>query len=220
MKPTLPLLAMLLVACAPETKRELGAGATPADTAAQEASVKDEPSAPPKVGQLPYGWQLAGMAADEYEATTDAQVVHQGRFSARLRATVDKPRAFGTMSQFFDATRFRGSRIRLRGFVKAEGVANWAGMWMRVDEGGAPVVLDNMQRRPLTGDVDWKEVAIVLDVAEQADQIGFGILLDGPGTVWIDGLVLEKVDLTVPTTGLGSNDEPLPDEPANLTFVE
>lgn len=137
-----------------------------------------------------------------------------------MRATVDKPRAFGTMSQFFDADRYRGSRVRLKGFVKAEGVANWAGMWMRVDEGGEPVVLDNMQRRPLTGDVEWKEVAIVLDVAKQADQIGFGILLDGPGTVWIDGLVLEKVDLTVPTTSLGSKEHPLPEEPANLTFVE
>ena len=160
------------------------------------------------------------MAPDQYEAAVDDEVVHRGRFSGRLRAKVDQPRAFGAMSQFFDATRFRGSRVRLRGHVRIQGVADWAGLWMRVDEGGKTSVIDNMQDRPLVGDHDWREVSIVLDVAEHADKIAFGLILDGPGTVWVDGLVLEKVDLSVKTTGISSKEQPLKEQPTNLSFVE
>ena len=43
---------------------------------------------------------------------------------------------------------------------------------------------------------------IVLDVAESAAQVTFGLLLSGPGEVWIGRATLEVVDKSVPATGI------------------
>ncbi len=222
MKRILCIAALTLAACEPADVDSVPAGeagAAPTPTAAAPAPPPISASMP-QPGELPHGWLLAGMAPDQYEAAVDDEVVHQGRFSARLRAKVAAPRAFGTMSQSFDATLYRGSRVRLRGWLKAEGVANWCGLWLRVDHGGETAAIDNMQDRPVVGDQTWKQLSLVLDVPTLADKIAFGVMLDGAGTVWIDGLTLEKVDRSVPTTGYGSKEQPLPAAPTNLSFVD
>jgi len=54
--------------------------------------------------------------------------------------------------------------LRFSGSVKASEIADWAGLWMRVDgTRGAMLGFDSMQDRPIKGSVDWKPYAIVLD---------------------------------------------------------
>ncbi len=166
----------------------------------------------------PTGWYSAGSHRDDYEVGVDHRVVHGGSFSGYIKS-LPSPKGFGTLMQTIKANKYEGKRLRLSGFVKAEKVRNWAGLWMRVDgKDGKSVSFDNMQDRPIKGTLDWKEYEIVLDVPKDRVGIAFGILLDGQGQVWIDDLNLEIVSEDIPTTDLKLKEKQLPDEPINLNF--
>jgi hypothetical protein len=96
--------------------------------------------------QIP-GWILAGSHPhDDY----DHGIVDGGRPDgariAFLRCKTDAPRGFGTLMQMVDAQHYRGQRIRFRGAVRPDGVDQWAGLWMRVDEpAGADSAFPNAQ---------------------------------------------------------------------------
>ncbi len=149
---------------------------------------------------------------------------HDGTPSAFLVSKAgDAFKGFGTLSKYFRGSAYLGKRIRLRGWVKSDHVADWAGLWMRVDAGTGEhqtsASFDNMQHRSIKGTTGWKEYDIVLDVPVNASGIGMGILLTGPGEVWLSGVKVEVVPRTVATTdmmtqGPGS----IPPGPVNLGF--
>ena len=105
--------------------------------------------------------------------------------------------------QVFDATGYRGQRLRLSAHVKSENVKEWAGLWMRIDRDKKAVAFDNMQNRPIRGSQPWTQHAIVLDVDAQANIVAFGILLAGTGAVWIDDVAFDIVGADVPVTKCG-----------------
>jgi hypothetical protein len=163
------------------------------------------------------GWILAGDDTSEYAILADPSTKHAGRASGSLRAVVSKPRGFGTLMQSFWDGAYLGKRLRLTAFVKASAVDGWAGLWMRVDgaAGHPSLAFDNMQDRPITGTSDWTRYDVVLDVASEATNIAFGVLLHGAGQVWIDEVKLDVVDTTVPTTGTSRDGKRTPQ---NLDF--
>jgi hypothetical protein len=55
---------------------------------------------------------------------------------------------------------------------------------------------------------------VVLDVPDEAQAIGFGVLLAGPGSVWVDDFDFKAVESQVATTGK----PPLPGSPQNMGF--
>jgi hypothetical protein len=122
--------------------------------------------------------------------------------------------------QTFSAESFRGKRVRMSGFVSAKDVADWAGLWMRIDGPKSQMLgFDNMQQRAVKGTRDWQKYEIVLDVPDEASEIAFGLLLTGKGQVWMDDLKFEVVGKEVPTTGSGPQKQSSP-TPANLDFEE
>jgi hypothetical protein len=159
-----------------------------------------------------HGWFLAGRTPAKYQATTDASVSCSGTSSVSLRSTSPATSAtdFGTVMTDDSATRavpadLLGKRVRLSGYVKADSVSGWAGLWMRVDGAQhgtvAPTLaFDNMQKRPIVGSTGWARYEVVLDVAPNAKNLALGILLSEGGQVWLDGVNLEVVDPSVPTT--------------------
>ncbi len=175
-------------------------------------------AAAPAAAAPPEGWIAAGMAPRDYDMGIDRTVLHEGKKSAFLRAKTERPAGFGTLMQMFKADQYRGKRVRLTAFVRADRVAEWAGLWMRIDgKGDAPLAFDNMQNRPIKGTRSFSRHDVVLDVARDASAIAFGILLDGAGGVWMSGLRLEVVDASVPTTDLlGAGQKG--DGPKNLDF--
>ncbi|HET9314327.1 MAG TPA: AraC family transcriptional regulator, partial [Vicinamibacteria bacterium] len=133
--------------------------------------------------------------------------------AAFIRGRSASAAGFGTLMQSIAADDYRGQRVRFSAEVKAAGVAQWAGLWMRVDAGSTPLAFDNMSQRPIKDTRDWERYDVVLDVPAQAQGIAFGLLLSGPGQVWMSGLRLEAVGPDVATT-----DRPaLPRRP-NLSF--
>jgi len=173
---------------------------------------------------LPAGWVRAGKAPDDYVMGLDTSVRHTGSASAFVRARKETPAGFGTLMQMASAEAYRGKRVRLSAWVKSEMIDGeaWAGLWLRID-GERPqqdvLGFDNMQDRPIKGTIDWTRVAIVLDVPQEAQQMGFGVLLGGVGQVWMDDLKFEVVGLDVPVTGT-SGPKRTTQGPKNLDFEE
>ncbi|HYV20547.1 MAG TPA: hypothetical protein VFC25_16110 [Verrucomicrobiae bacterium] len=170
---------------------------------------------------LPAGWIKAGSAPADYDMGVDSVVRHAGAASGTIHAKSAEtdPKNFGTLMQMGDPGEYRGKRVRLSGYVRSDKVeGGWAGLWFRVDgPQRSPLAFDNMQDRAIKGTTDWTKVAIVLDVPQEATAIAYGILLSGPGQVWMDDLKFEVVTSDVPVTGQG---RPSGGKPQNLDFEE
>jgi hypothetical protein len=172
------------------------------------------------VAASPEGWFVAGSKPANYDTGVDQDASYNGLKSAFLKAKADQE-GFGTLMQSFSATNYLGKRVRLSGYVKSEDVTRWAGLWARVDGSGSPpkvLAFDNMQTRPVKGTTAWQRYEVVLDVPDVPDSavgIALGILLDGPGEVWLNGTEFEIVSSTIPAT---SNKVAPPDSPRNLNF--
>lgn len=163
---------------------------------------------------LPEGWFIAGSHPSDYEAGVMAGAI-DGKAAAHLRAKVASS-GFGTIMQQFLADTYRGQRVRFAALVRSEGVERRAGLWMRVDgTGKRALAFDNMHKRAISGTTDWTSYAVVLDVAgRESTMIAFGVLLDGPGQLWMADVRLEVVGPEVRTT----SGPLLRDHPINLDF--
>ena len=164
---------------------------------------------------LPEGWFIAGSHPRDYEAGVIAEAIDV-KAAAYLRARVASI-GFGTIMQQFLADLYRGNRVRFAALVRSEGVERWAGLWMRVDgTGKRTLAFDNMQNRAITGTTDWTPHAVVLDVpGRESTMIAFGVLLNGPGQLWITDVRVEIVGPEVRTT----SGRLLRDHPINLDFA-
>jgi len=164
------------------------------------------------------GWHLAGDRPERYVFAIDRRARVDGQRVAQLRSVGDDdPGGFGTLMQTIAADVYRGQRVRFSGLVRADEVAGWAGLWLRVDgpHGSAPLAFDNMRERPISGTTAWTRHQVVLDVPNAAQAIAFGVLLAGRGSVHITGLGFEIVSSDIPTT----DTPPRPNQPQNLDFA-
>jgi hypothetical protein len=167
------------------------------------------------VAQSTVGWLKAGSYPGDYEMGVDRNTAATGSSSGFIKSNVSEPRGFGTYMQMFDATEYRGKRLRFSAHLKCENVENWAALWMRIDRQKKPVAFDNMQNRPITKSQGWSKHSIVLDVDSQATVVAFGMLLAGKGAVWIDDVMFDIVGEEVPVTDLQSKPA---STPRNLDF--
>ncbi|MBS1996720.1 MAG: hypothetical protein JSS86_10430 [Cyanobacteria bacterium SZAS LIN-2] len=170
--------------------------------------------------QLPSGWIKAGSEPHHYDMGLDDSQHHSGTRCSVIRSNIPEINGFGTLMQTFNASKYKGQRLKLSAWTKTRDVEGWAGVWMRVDgpdsakSSASYLSFDNMQDRPITGSTDWTSHDVVLDVPEESTNIAFGVLLCGVGTVWMDDFEFQVVDSSTPTTGAGN----LRKEPVNLSF--
>ncbi|MGA7541131.1 MAG: hypothetical protein WBW93_20415 [Steroidobacteraceae bacterium] len=164
----------------------------------------------------PPGWIIAGTSPTHYAFAVDPMSPVGGSRSASISA---KPGAtstgFGTLMQVIAADAYRGSRLRLSGYLRTRN-ADRAQMWMRVDGPDHKVLaFDNMDSRPVTGTTEWKRYDIVLEVPQNSVDVALGYFLAGRGKVWGADFKLDKVGATIPVTSQGPI---LPRKPENLDF--
>jgi len=163
------------------------------------------------------GWFLAGSAQQSYRASYDRKVFHSGKVSARLESAEKKIQGFATLMQDFSAKNYRDKRMAVSAYIKTQDVTGWTGLWMQVEGAGKDSLgFDNMKNRALKGSLDWKKYSVILDIPKESKLIGFGILLSGEGTVWINGVKFQEVEKSVSVTNMNI---PLPLEPENLDFT-
>lgn len=188
-------LAILSIACGSRTQgRPMSEASTPSKSASEQNS---------KRTTRIKGWFLAGDRPESYSIGFDSEVTHSGAQSGRLSSIHVDPPGFGTMMQSIGVGDYQGKRVQLKAFIKSQDVLRWAGMWMRVDgTARRSVAFDNMRNRPILGSTDWTEYAVVLDVPPEAKSIHFGVLINGPGTLWVDDMSMKVVPKSVPTTSI------------------
>jgi putative transposon-encoded protein len=168
------------------------------------------------------GWFLAGDYPEGYNIGIEKSVERNKNVGFLKSVKPIKANKFGTIMQMFVPNDYLGKRVRLTGYIKSDGVKDWAGMWFRIDGGTdsksyKALGFDNMQDRPIKGTTDWKKYEIVLDVPQESSAIAFGVLLSGPGTIWLDDLNFEIVPKDVPQTKTSFTD---PNKPQNTNFAE
>jgi C-terminal processing protease CtpA/Prc len=110
------------------------------------------------------------------------------------------PTSPAILLQSFDATPYRGKRVRFRFATRVDAAAT-AQLWLRVDlpaAGGQPVsaFFDNMDDRPISAGA-WTYYEIVGDVADNAARVFLGAMaFGGAGRVWLDDGSFEVVGVT------------------------
>jgi hypothetical protein len=183
------------------------------------SGLSDEKEASMKYSfRIPKGWDASGDAPYKYEMGLDPTVTYENRPCVTIKAGPD-PSEFGALCQTIKADAYHGERLRFSAAVRSSDVENCAALFMRV---GGPedkmLAFDNMRNRQISSTNDWAQYAIVLDVAEDAENIVFGLLLSMNGQVWMADVHLDVVGLDVPTTDILN--EMVPDFPVNLGFEE
>jgi hypothetical protein len=163
--------------------------------------------------QVPEGWHVGSTTPEHYVLEVDPQVAHGGRASGRLVQRESGSESIaGGVNQAIRAQEYRGKRIRLSGFVRAQD-ATWAMSWLRVEgprgEGAYALALSNTADRPISGTADWQRFEHVLDVAPEAEALVFGVLTRGPGRIWVDDVAIEVVAPTVSTTDRMPSPQPM-----------
>ncbi len=136
--------------------------------------------------RIPKGWGVSGDAPYKYEMGLDTTVTYENRPCVTIQAGPD-PTEFGALCQTIKADSYHGKRLRFSAAVRSTEVENMAALFMRVAGAGDKMTaFDNMRDRPITGSNEWAHYSIVLDVAEDAENIVFGIFLSFTGQV-LDG---------------------------------
>ena len=166
------------------------------------------------VAEIPKGWWAA--KTDDYTFGVETS---DGKPAAYIQSVTAAPKSFIGLNQTFNAEKFCGKRVRLKGDIKTQDVIKWAGFWLRGDDKNSKIVaFDNMQARGVSGSTNWTPGEIVLDIPGDAKTLYLGLLLDGAGKAWMRNLSFEVVDDSVPTTNVAK--AVLPDQPVNLGFTE
>jgi tetratricopeptide (TPR) repeat protein len=151
-------------------------------------------------GQLSKDWHAAGSHPKDYDMGGNPTVKHGSEGGGYIKSKASYTKGFGTWMTNIEVDKYLGKRLRMSGYVKTEKVEGLAVLWMRVDGVDTMLSFDNMGNRPIKGTTDWKKYEVVLDVPENSTGIFYGILLDGKGQAWVDGLQLETVSNEVPVT--------------------
>ena len=139
----------------------------------------------PPIGETIPGWEGGPVETVHF----DSILVHSGNGAARLERDPDSPRDFSTISKRLTID-FEGEWLELRGFLRTDGVNQFAGLWLRLDGRSGSLEFDNMQDQGLSGTTDWTEYSIRLPLNPKAQVLFLGVLVVGEGTVWADDLQL------------------------------
>jgi Peptidase family S41 len=150
-----------------------------------------------ELGKVPDGWVQPKPSIDAgYKVQLTDEQPRSGKRSALIsRDAKEEAAGSGELMQSFDATAYRGKRVRLRAAVRAEisGFSNQAQLWLRVDrQDNQPGFFDNTDDRPVP-QTEWRDYEILGEVAEDAVSINLGLMLTGHGRAWLDAVSLEVI---------------------------
>jgi hypothetical protein len=156
------------------------------------------------------GWNTAisGSSADSYAVGVDTRELYQGKRVLSVKS-LKKGQKYdsGTHSQTMSAFGYTGKRLRLSALIKAEGLDNWAGIWMgAIDVAGeeffGKIMPHGVGYSTATAGAQayWQPVSVVVEMPTDAKLLQFGLTLAGNGQIWATDLKFEEVGTDVPLT--------------------
>jgi hypothetical protein len=134
----------------------------------------------------PSKWLATGAGYELCDVGIDVQMLNAGQRNLSIACGVAQQPA---LRQSFDAAPFRGKRVRLSGWIKAQdvepGTNGQSGMFLAMDNGSPNL------RANVTGTTPWQQQELVIDVPRNASWLHIGISLGGRGQVWARDLRFE-----------------------------
>lgn len=199
----LALLAVLLSGAAALAQSERRDGFSPEAYRPLFWPTWGEGRRPPLLRSWVTGWTLTGSNPGAYEVRCQDPYLSCVIPLLRTRFDAKEPLGTGSLTHTESALGWRGHKVVLRAELKTGSVGGWGGLWMRVDGADdAPLAFDNMQNRPLRGTSAYEWYRVVLDVPAEAERISFGVMLHGPGAIFIRELQFEEAEPDERTTDL------------------
>jgi RNA polymerase sigma factor (sigma-70 family) len=148
-------------------------------------------------------WHLSTQFVSQYRLVSDAAELRNGHATARLEligaasgaATKGRSAKVMRIERTTDALRgMRGKRVRIAAMIKAANVAGGAGPFVSAghfDEQGRYSEKRSKPNLAVGGTTGWLRYATTLEVPSEAESLEYGVRIDGPGTVWVDDVVLK-----------------------------
>jgi hypothetical protein len=121
--------------------------------------------------------------------SADSTIAHTGHWSVRLQRDAQSKGSISVVTRKLPVD-FQGGVVELRGYLRLKDVTGNVGLWLRQDADGHMLSLENMDSQQVKGTHDWAQYRIALPVNPKAEQLYFGVLVSGTGTVWADDLEL------------------------------
>jgi C-terminal processing protease CtpA/Prc len=158
-------------------------------------------------GGVPQGWRVTDPRGGDkpgYTAKLTHEQAKEGKYCAELAYLGDARGRFGTLKQDFDASAYRGKRIRFRAAVRDEVVGySAAQLWVTVERlGGEDGFYGSTEDHPIR-EKEWRYYEIIGDIDPDAERISISLMLVSSGKAWIDDASFEVL-----------GDTPKPAEPA------
>jgi len=154
----------------------------------------------PVTGDEP--WKKFSFFAANYTATPDPQVQHDGHPTICLSSTSEArtPQWISYNHEEANIDPFRGKRVRVTIWIKSSRVTGHSGPSINVFGLTGKIASDGqVGHRPVRGTTDWKEYTAVADVPAGAKYMGWGVVMNGTGKIWID-LDSAEIDVDDPGT--------------------
>ncbi len=131
-----------------------------------------------------------------YTAGTDTTVMRNGHPTLKICSTSAglDDWAFWIRDEY-DASKYLGKKLRVSAMIKSKDVAVQSGIAIRLlgrnFKGLLPVPKNS---RTIRGDTDWKRYEVIVDVPKATELVSNGVVLNGPGTIWVDEIHWEPVE--------------------------
>jgi len=137
-----------------------------------------------------------------YDVSLDSIEKHSGNLSLKMEIDIRNRKKFGYFSSGLSIDPKTVKTVEFKGWIKTQDLKKgYAGLTFYVD--GEPIEKKKKKNKTsyfaptissdktrLTGNNDWTQVSIKMDISEKAASIGFGGQFTGKGTVWFDNLEL------------------------------
>jgi hypothetical protein len=154
----------------------------------------------------PLRWaKLNGVTVDGTECAmgVDGDMRAAGQRNLSLKCDADT-KTFAGLRQAFNATPYRGERIRFSAWIKSAGVAGEA------DGAGAGVFIalsetegdefGHLSDTPVAGWTDWEYREVAIDVPDNGQWLNIGFWMRGHGQAWLRDPAFEVLPESVSTS--------------------
>lgn len=134
-------------------------------------------------------WQKYSYFAANYTAEPDPQTQHDGHASICISSTPQAKTAqwISYNHDELNTAHYRGKFIHVTIWMKSSRISGQTGIAINVFGPSGRISTEGQRgHRPLIGTHDWQQYTADAYIPPEADEIGWGIVMNGTGKLWID----------------------------------
>ncbi len=140
-----------------------------------------------------HGWY---KRPGQYTIALDRDVQRNGHPTMRIASTTAGVSDWAYwIKDDYDVSKYLGKKMRVSAMIKTQGVPSYAQLSIRVMGRGFKYLIPESQgAKKIGANSDWTKYETVVDVPEKTELFSNGVILHGPGTIWVDDIRWEAVE--------------------------